>query len=107
MQADIPTMIGVGPGEDAPMEMEDSETPIKPSPSNKYYIDNTMIGRPREGVEMKSPLKDGLSKRKEGESGEGKKDFYYSYILQNWHVHIHVCMYFVHVCVSFLIYNFT
>ena len=73
MQADIPTMIGVGPGEDAPMEMEDSETPIKPSPSNKYYIDNTMIGRPREGVEMKSPLKDGLSKRKEMEGEKGKR----------------------------------
>lgn len=93
MQADIPTMIGVGPGEDAPMEMEDSETPIKPSPSNKYYIDNTMIGRPREGVEMKSPLKDGLSKRKE----RGKeKDFYDGYTLQNMHVHIHVCMYLYH-----------
>lgn len=101
MQADIPTMIGVGPGEDTPMETEDSETPIKPSPSNKYYIDNTMIGRPREGVEMKSPLKDGLSKRKERERGEGKKDFYYGYILQNRHVH-NVYMYFVHV-----IYNFT
>ena len=55
-------MIGVGPGEDTPMETEDSEAPIKQPPPNKYYIDTTVIGRPREGVEMKTPLKDGISK---------------------------------------------
>lgn len=27
----------------------------------KYYIDSTFLYSPREGVEMKSPLKDGLS----------------------------------------------
>ncbi|XP_003386197.1 PREDICTED: actin-like protein 6A [Amphimedon queenslandica] len=61
-KADIPTVIGVGPGEDTPMDTEDSEAPIKPAPSNKYYIDTTVIGRPREGVEMKTPLKDGIIK---------------------------------------------
>ena len=28
----------------------------------KYYIDSTYIHRPREGVEMRHPLKDGLGK---------------------------------------------
>ena len=59
LQADIPTVIGVGPGEDGvAMETDKDHSPKRPE---KYYIDSTFIHRPREGVEMKHPLKDGLS----------------------------------------------
>ena len=60
LQADIPTTIGIGPGDNVAMETEQSDTTT--TPSKKYYIDNTFIRRPRENVEMKSPLKDCLSK---------------------------------------------
>ena len=43
------------------METDKSNSSPKYS-DKKYYIDSTVIGRPRVGVEMKSPLKDGLSK---------------------------------------------
>ena len=35
-------------------------TPVSPK-EKKYYIDTTFITPPREGVEIMSPLKDGLS----------------------------------------------
>ena len=44
-----------------PENMEtDKEAP--PPPEKKYYIDSTFLYTPREGVELVSPLKDGLSK---------------------------------------------
>ena len=61
LQADIPTVMGVGPGEDGvAMETDKDQSPKR---AEKYYIDSTFIHRPREGVEMKHPLKDGLSKK--------------------------------------------
>ena len=49
-------------------------TPTSPK-EKKYYIDTTFITPPREGVEMISPLKDGLGK--EGrEGGDGGREVY-------------------------------
>ena len=48
-------------------------TPISPK-EKKYYIDTTFITPPREGVEMVSPLKDGLGKEeREREGGRERK----------------------------------
>ena len=58
-QVDIPTTIGVGPGMVVAMETDKDPTPTT---EKKYYIDPTFLYTPREGVEMVSPLKDGLSK---------------------------------------------
>ena len=41
--------------------METDKDPT-PTTEKKYYIDPTFLYTPREGVEMVSPLKDGLSK---------------------------------------------
>jgi hypothetical protein len=39
------------------------EANTTPTPSGKkYYIDSTYLYKPREGVELMSPMKDGLSK---------------------------------------------
>lgn len=54
--------MGVGPGDEVAMETDDSEPKPEAAGTKRYYIDSTVIGQPREGVEMKSPLKDGLSK---------------------------------------------
>ena len=58
-QVDIPTAIGVGPGSVVAMETDKDPTPTT---EKKYYIDPTFLYPPREGVEMVSPLKDGLSR---------------------------------------------
>lgn len=58
-KADVPTVIGVGPQADAPMETDKEGSTITAS-QRKYYIDNTFIHVPREGVEVVSPLKDGM-----------------------------------------------
>jgi hypothetical protein len=60
-KADIPTAIGVGPGPDIPMETDESTSVTVPVANKKYYIDNTVLGVPREDVEIISPIKDGLS----------------------------------------------
>jgi len=39
--------------------METNKDPV-PAPEKKYYIDPTFLYTPREGVEMASPLKDGI-----------------------------------------------
>ena len=57
-KADVPTVIGVGPQMETPMETGDKEGSAA-VPQRKYYIDNTFIHVPREGVEMVSPMKDG------------------------------------------------
>ena len=57
----MPTVIGVGPQMETPMETGDKEGSAA-VPQRKYYIDNTFIHVPREGVEMVSPMKDGMSK---------------------------------------------
>lgn len=57
-------MMGVGLGTTPTSEaMETNATAPSPGPppSKKYYIDSTYLYTPREGVEMVSPLKDGLS----------------------------------------------
>lgn len=59
LQGDVPTVIGVGPQVDAPMETDKEGSTV--GPQRKYYIDNTFIHVPREGVEMASPMKDGMS----------------------------------------------
>lgn len=59
-------MIGVGPGDEpTPMETDDktdnsSNNNINNNKGHKYYIDSTVLGRPREKVEMKTPLTDGI-----------------------------------------------
>ena len=58
-QVDIPTTIGVGPGSIVAMETDKDPTHTT---EKKYYIDPTFLYTPREGVEMVSPLKDGLSR---------------------------------------------
>ena len=58
-QVDIPTTIGVGPGSIVAMETDKEPTHTT---EKKYYIDPTFLYTPREGVEMVSPLKDGLSR---------------------------------------------
>ena len=58
-QVDIPTTIGVGPGSVVAMETDKDPAPTT---EKKYYIDPTFLYTPREGVEMVSPLKDGLSR---------------------------------------------
>lgn len=40
------------------METDKPDSNIKSN--TKYFIDNTFIRRPRENVEMKSPLKDSI-----------------------------------------------
>ena len=40
----------------------ETDKPPSNSTKEKYYIDSTYIHRPREGVEMRHPLKDGLGK---------------------------------------------
>ena len=57
MQVDIPTTIGVGPSPG--VAMETNKDPV-PAPEKKYYIDPTFLYTPREGVEMASPLRDGI-----------------------------------------------
>ena len=46
----------------------DKEAKTTPAlqPGKKYYIDSTYLYKPREGVELMSPLKDGLSKTEAG-----------------------------------------
>ena len=44
---------------DVPMEMDKEGSSVVPQ--RKYYIDNTFIHVPREGVEIASPMKDGMS----------------------------------------------
>lgn len=64
-QADIPTTMGVGPGKaPEPEAMEtDKDTSVAPQPpEKKYYIDSTYLYTPREGMDLLTPLKDGLSK---------------------------------------------
>ena len=55
--------MGVGPGEspssDAMETDKDNTTPI--SSNKKYYIDSTYLYKPREHVDMLSPMEDGLS----------------------------------------------
>ena len=59
-QADIPTTMGVQLP-DAPMETDAKEaSPAKAA--KKYFIDSIFIHRPREGVEMKNPMRDCMSK---------------------------------------------
>ena len=59
VQTDIPTTIGVGLGEEGvAMETDKADSNVKTS--KKYFIDNTFIHRPRENVEMKNPLRDGM-----------------------------------------------
>lgn len=58
-KADIPTTVGVGlAAADAPMETDGS--PSQQTPKKKYYIDPTFIYPPKEGVEMVTPLRNGL-----------------------------------------------
>ena len=54
----------MGPQVDAPMETdkEGSSTAAQ----RKYYVDNTFIHVPREGVEMVSPMKDGMGTLHDG-----------------------------------------
>lgn len=56
----------MGPGkppETEAMETDkDASAAAPPAPEKKYYIDSTYLYTPREGVELVSPLKDGLSK---------------------------------------------
>ena len=59
MQVDIPTTIGVGPS--PVVAMETNKDPV-PTPEKKHYIDPTFLYTPREGVEMASPLRDGIGK---------------------------------------------
>ena len=47
------------PGDEIAIE---TDKPPSNSTKEKYYIDSTYIHRPREGVEMRHPLKDGLGK---------------------------------------------
>lgn len=56
-QADVPTAIGVGPPTEVSMETDSG--PVKQL-EKKYYIDSTYITVPREGVEINTPLRDGL-----------------------------------------------
>ena len=64
-------------------------TPTSPK-EKKYYIDTTFITPPREGVEMVSPLKDGLGKegRERGREGwmgggvKGEREILSSSLLQ-------------------------
>ena len=56
-QADVPTAIGVGPPTEVAMEMEGGTVSQL---EKKYYIDSTYITVPREGVEINTPLRDGL-----------------------------------------------
>ena len=60
----MPTTIGIGPGDDEEVAMETNNNSADTKPdigTKKYYIDSTVLGVPRENVDMKSPLKDGLS----------------------------------------------
>ena len=59
-QADVPTTIGVGPPTEVAMET-DKEGHPHPADPKRHYIDSTYIHVPREGVEMQSPMKDGMS----------------------------------------------
>ena len=59
LQADIPTTMGVQTP-DAPMETDGKDASAKPA--KKYFIDSVFIHRPREGVEMKNPIRDCMSK---------------------------------------------
>ncbi len=59
LQADVPTTIGVGPVGTVPMETDKDSAPSTSS-ERKHYIDSTFLTPPREGVEMLSPLKDGM-----------------------------------------------
>ena len=56
-QADVPTAIGVGPPGEVAMETESGSVAQL---EKKYYIDSTYITVPREGVEINTPLRDGL-----------------------------------------------
>lgn len=57
-------------------------TPI-PSKEKKYYIDTTFITPPREGVEMMSPLKDGLGEEG-GRKGERKTLLFLFASVNDW-----------------------
>ena len=49
-------------GHKTEVSMETDKDPAPPpTQEKKFYIDSTFLYSPREGVEMKSPLKDGLS----------------------------------------------
>lgn len=88
-------MVGVGtpppstaPSEgDVPMETSSeggasAATPAPTSPKEKkYYIDTTFITPAREGVEIMSPLKDGLSKLSQQILWEHLRDYFHACIL--------------------------
>ena len=52
-------------------------TPTSPK-EKKYYIDSTFITPPREGVDMVSPLKDGLGEGGEREGRGGRETFIFT-----------------------------
>ena len=64
VQADIPTAIGIGPGEEVAMETDQDHTPPVPASKKKYYIDSTVVYKAREGVEMATPIRDGQGKER-------------------------------------------
>ncbi len=49
--------MGVGSPDEVAMETDDGERP--PAPKKKYYIDSTLVYKPREGVEIVTPIRDG------------------------------------------------
>lgn len=54
----------MGPQVDAPMETDKEGSSA--AAQRKYYVDNTFIHVPREGVEMVSPMKDGMGTLHDG-----------------------------------------
>ncbi len=56
-QTDIPTAMGVGIPDEVAMETDGGERP--PATNKKYYIDSTMVYKPREGVDITTPIRDG------------------------------------------------
>lgn len=49
--------MGVGAPEEVAMETDGGERPTPPK--KKYYIDPTVVYKPREGVEIATPIRDG------------------------------------------------
>lgn len=60
-QADIPTTIGIGSGDEVAMETEQDHAPSAPASKKKYFIDSTVVYKAREGMEMATPIRDGQS----------------------------------------------
>ncbi len=49
--------MGVGTPDEVAMETEGGERPS--APMKKYYIDSTVVYKPRAGVEITTPIRDG------------------------------------------------